>query len=204
MGTIDSMHKNSAIEIKSMLEDCVIDPDSKILVYVQGDANDADYVGELYELSFDQYTVDYLRVILHIFTHYFNPHHWETENPFDQYGIGDHDDYDYDYDDEDEDCDAEYDDENEDYDAECDEGESPYAEIYDPEATSAAREKMMLELIYDFMEEYLPSNPGWGEKCHSVVELRAFIICSEYSGELLCGDVTDEDIVSMWKANKAR
>ena len=191
MGTIDSMHKNSAIDIKSMLKDCVINPDSKILVYVQGDANDADYVGELYELSFDQYTVDYLRVILYIFTHHFNPHHWETDNPFDPYGIGDYDNYDYD-------------DEDEDYDAEYDDGESPYAEIYDPEATAAAREKMMLELIYDFMEEYLPSSPEWCEKCHSVVELKVFIICSKYSGELLCGDVTDEEIVNIWKANKAR
>ncbi|MCR5185684.1 MAG: hypothetical protein K6D97_01015 [Clostridia bacterium] len=205
MGTIESMLKDSAIDIESMLKDCEIDTDSKILIYIQGDANDDDCVGELYELSFDKDTVEYLQVILSIYANDFNSHHWETSNNFEKYGIGN---YSNDYDDDDEDEDEDYDDDahvnyaTDDYDAEYDEGESPYAEVYDPEATAAARKKMKLELIYDFMEKYLPSTPEWCEKCHSVTDLKVYIICSEYSGELLCGDVSDDEIVRVWEANK--
>jgi hypothetical protein len=157
----------------SMLKNYEIKTDPKIIIYVEADINDGDCVGSISEKDLTQENLDYLRVITNIYCNDFVTDNWRKWNPFSKYGIGDDE-----YDEDDDDA--------------CEEELSP-------EENELMRKK--LELIYYFMESYLPPSPQDDANCHSVKEFRVFIISPEHSGELMCEDVTDEEIVRVWEAN---
>lgn len=169
----------------SMLKNYEINTDPKIIIYVEADINDGDCVGSISEMDLTQENLDYLRVIQNIYCNDFVTDNWREYNPFSKYGIGD-------------DCYDEYDEDDDDFydDEDDDAGE----EELSPEENELMRKK--LELIYYFMESYLPPSPQDDANCHYVKKFRVFIISPEHSGELMYEDVTDEEIVRVWEANK--
>ena len=163
------------VTIETQLAKCNVNTEAQIMYYLEGDANDADYIGTLETDNLTAEDLQYYRVLLHIINDgIFECHHWEEENPFEEYGVGE--DY-HDFDEEDED-----------------------AEDFDEESAEERNmEKIQLQLAYDFISEKLPCDPGWCEKCHSVTSFRVFIFSESISGELDGSDVTDEEICEVYE-----
>lgn len=175
--------------LKTLLKNYQITTTPIIIIYLEADINDGDCVGKITTLSLTKNYLDYLRVITYIFCNNFKTEYWKRANAFSKYGIGDC----YDFDDS-----FYEDDYDDDYDDEYDENDKD-----DDDDQDDSLIKMKLELIYHFMDKYLPSSPTDDTDCHSITDFHIYIISSERSGELMYENVTDEEIIRVWQANKA-
>ena len=163
--------------IESMLGKCTLDRQPQIIFYIEGDCNDSYDIGDFKKLCLTPENLIFIRVVLDILNHDFVSEHWEKENPFSKYGIK------VSYDD---------DDEYEEDDEESKDGNAPDSADENP------LEKMKLQIMYTFLDRYLPSDPGWGDKCHTVNDLQVFISTKDYFGQLTDGNVTEEDIIAAY------